>query len=106
MAETTDQKLDTQTSLLKWILGGVGTSVVGVAVWIGSFINSAMSHRDEGEKYLRTEVKASLDSYKKAVEDNGDTQATIVRVLEQQTKILGEIRDDQKKFPAVASGIP
>lgn len=86
---STNEKLDTHTQLLKWILGGVGTAVIGLAVWIGSFINNAMSHRDEGEKYLRNEVL--------------EVQKSIAKSIETQTKVLVEIRDDQKKFPAVAS---
>jgi hypothetical protein len=99
MNTTTDQKLDTQNSLLKWILAGVGTGIVGLAMFVGSYINSSLSYRDKGEDYLRNDIKKSLD-------DNGKTQASIVKVLEQQTQILGEIRDDQKKFPAISASSP
>lgn len=103
---TTDEKLDSQTSLLKWILGGVGIGICALAVFISTYINNSIAYRDKGEDYLRSEIKKELM-------DNGATQKEIVTVLqtlskssEAQVKILIEMRDDQKKFPAVASAKP
>lgn len=83
--QSVDEKLDTQTSLLKYILGGVGTALLGLAVSVGSFINGLVSRGQANEDYLRDKV---------------------VETLEKQTTILKEIRDDQKKFPAVAERRP
>ena len=97
--ETTDTKLDAQTSLLKWILGGVATGVVGLAVFAGSTFTSFLSRSANNEEWLKKDLKASLDK-------QDTNQSSIAKTLERQTDILEDIRNDQRKFPAVAEGKP
>lgn len=92
--QTTDAKLDTQTSLLKWILGGVGTGVIGLAVFAGSTFTTFLNRSQSNEDWLKKDLKTSIDN-------QVANQATMVKLLDRQTIVLEQIRDDQRKFPAV-----
>ena len=98
-AQCSDAKLDQQTALLKWILGGVGVALVGLAGFAATTFTSFMADRKQGEAFLREDVKTVLT---KISEGNSD----IARALQNQTQIMQQIRDDQRKFPAVAEAKP
>ena len=111
--QVTDQKMDTQTKLLKWILAGVGTGVTGAAIWMASYIGGLMTDRKEGEAFLRKEVKeelikisASGEAMAKGQETANEQSTIMLRTMERQTDYLRDMRDDQRKFPAVAERMP
>ena len=91
-----DAKMDTQTSLLKWILGGVGTALVGLALFAGATFNGFMTRSQTNEDWLKKDLKTSLDN-------QIANQAVMVKLLDRQTTVLEQIRDDQRRFPAVSA---
>jgi len=110
---TNDAKMDQQTTLLKWILGGVGTAIAAIAVWASTQFASFMSDKKQGEVFLREEVKGSLNKISessaaivKSQETTNAQQAVLIHATEGQTQVLREMRDDQRKFPAVAEKMP
>ncbi len=105
-AETTDSKLDAQTTLLKWILTGVATGVTGLAVFAGTQFTSFMNRSAANEEWLKKDLKASLDKQDKNQEAITKLLERQVLVQENSSKVLEAIRDDQRKFPQVAGERP
>ena len=102
----TDAKLDQQTNLLRWILGGVGTAVGAGALWMGAQFTQDKSFLREDVKMSLKSISESNASIAKFQETANSNTAVMIKVLEENVKLAREIRDDQRKFPAVAEKIP
>lgn len=93
---STDQKLDAQTSLLKWILGGVASGVAALAIFASSVFTSFLSRSQQGEEFLRKEVKDAIIVVSQTQKDLADSQKSVTKAMDNQTTILQQIRDDQR----------
>lgn len=88
-AQITDAKLDQQTGLLRWILGGVGAAVVGGASWMASQFA-------QDKTFLRDDLKAVLVTVVKSQETANTNQALLVKAVENNTKAVEGLRDDTR----------
>lgn len=87
---TAETKLDQQTYLIKWILGGVAAGLIAIGGFAVSTFTAFMNDKKESETYLKNDVKEVLV---KLSESNGH----IAQSIDTQTQVMKDLRDITKR---------
>jgi hypothetical protein len=102
--QDTNEKLDAQTTLLKWILTGVGTGIAALAVFASSVFSNFLTRNQQDSDFLKKDLKDAVISISKGQECVSkalEVQSGILQQQQQsvsvQTALLKEIRDDQRR---------
>ena len=100
------RQADNTNAMLKWILGGVAAGIVGIGFFAQVAFNTFMTRDEAQQNFLRQDLKAGIETMSQALEKVDDRNEVLVRSIDNQTRLLENIRDDQRKFPAVAETKP
>jgi hypothetical protein len=104
VTQETNEKLDAQTSLLKWILAGVGTGIAGLALFASSVFSQFLTRSQQDGEFLKKDLKDAVVAVSKGQENISkalEVQSNILQkqqqIWESSTTLLKEIRDDQRR---------
>jgi hypothetical protein len=90
------EQADAQTSMLRWILGGVGVGIVGIGFFAQVAFNTFMTRDEAQQNFLRQDMKAAIEKMTDVLAKSDDRTDTLVKAVENNTRAVEGLRDDTR----------
>jgi hypothetical protein len=88
-AKRVKDQADAQSSMLRWILGGVGVGIVGIGFFAQVAFNTFMTRDEAQQNFLRQDMKAAIEKMTDVLAKSDDRTDTLVKAVDNNTRACG-----------------